>query len=48
MAVWALNVKLSGPLVVTAGSALENYPWWNINSILAEVDQGVFMLLCFC
>ena len=28
MAVWALNVKLTGPLVVTAGSALENYPWW--------------------
>ena len=28
MAVWALNVKLTGPLVITAGSALENYRWW--------------------
>ena len=26
MAVWALNVKFTGPLVVTAGSALEKLP----------------------
>ena len=28
MAVWALNVNKTDPLVVTAGSALETYPWW--------------------
>ena len=33
MAVWALNVKLTGPLVVTAGSALENYPWWTFRGL---------------
>ena len=28
MLFWAQNVNITDPLVVTAGSALKNYPWW--------------------
>ena len=45
MAVWALNVKLTGPLVVTAGSALENYPWWTPES--SNGLLGPVFGLCF-
>ena len=33
MADWALVVKMTDPLVATAGSALENYPWWTCREL---------------